>query len=169
MSLYEAQNNLKGQQAAESKLLEQLKELNPKMALAQIMTARTESTTLVPTKFGKSPQGSFASYQLFVTEDNFKVFCDISSVIRSDSDNHVNDSQLTPFPRFPLRASNEQFQIPAEISGDERCLLEKIQVDVDKLNEIERKTREQSNCQEWKDERKFRFTASNFGLIKERK
>ena len=24
------------------------------------MTARTESTTLVPTKFGKSPQGSFA-------------------------------------------------------------------------------------------------------------
>ena len=139
--LYEARNNLKGQQAAESKLLEQVKELNPKMALAQVMTARTESTTLVPTKFGKSPQGSFARYQLSVTEDNFKVFCDISSVTRSDSDNHVlNDSQLTAFPRFPLRALNEQFQIPAEISGDERRLLEKIQEDVDKLNEIERKT-----------------------------
>ena len=167
--LYEARNSLKGQRASETKLLERLRELNPKMALSQIMTARTESTTLVPTKFGKSPQGSFASYQLSVTEGNFKVFCDISSVNRSDSDNHVHDSQLTAFPRFPLRASHEQFQIPTEISGDERCLLEKIQVDVDELNEIERKTREQSTCQEWKDERKFRFTASNFGLIRERK
>ena len=59
--LYEARNSLKGQQASESR------ELNPKMALSHIMTARTESTTLVLTKFGKSPQGSFASYQLSVT------------------------------------------------------------------------------------------------------
>lgn len=42
-------------------------------------------------------------------------------------------------------------------------------VDVAKLNEIQRKTREQSNCQEWKDERTFWLTTSNFGLIKERK
>ena len=58
---------LKGQQASESKSLERLRELNPKMALSHIMTARTESTTLVLAKFGKSPQGSFASYQLSVT------------------------------------------------------------------------------------------------------
>ena len=112
--LYEARNSLKGQQASESKLLEQLRELNSKMALSQIMTARTESTTLVPIKFGKSPQGSLASYQLSITEDNFKVFCDISSVNRSDSDNHVHDFQLTAFPRFPLGASHEQFQIPTD-------------------------------------------------------
>ena len=132
--LYEARNSLKGQQASESKLLERLRELNPKMALSQIMTARTESTTLVPTNFGKSPQGFFASYQLSITEDNFKVFCDISSVNRSDSDNHVHDSQLTAFPRSPLGASHEQFEIPTQICGDERCLLEKIQVDIDELN-----------------------------------
>ena len=65
--LYEVRNSLKGQQASESKSLERLRELNPKMALSHIMTARTESTTLVLTKFGKSPQGSFASYQLSVT------------------------------------------------------------------------------------------------------
>ena len=65
--LYEARNSLKGQQASESKSLERSRELNPKMALSHIMTARTESTTLVLTKFGKSPQGSFASYQLSVT------------------------------------------------------------------------------------------------------
>ena len=51
--LYEARNSLKGQQASESKLLEWLRELNPKMALTQIMTVRTESTTLVPIKIWK--------------------------------------------------------------------------------------------------------------------
>ena len=69
--LYEARNSLNGQQPSELKLLEQLRELNPKMALSQIMTARTESTTIVLTKFGKSPQGSFAIYQLSMNEDNF--------------------------------------------------------------------------------------------------
>ena len=36
--LYEARKSLKNQQADETKLLEQLKEINPKMALAQILT-----------------------------------------------------------------------------------------------------------------------------------
>ena len=78
--LYEARKSLKNQETDESKLLEHLKEINPKMALAQVMTPRSETTPLLKTKFGKSPQGSYCSYQLSVTEDNFKVFCDISSV-----------------------------------------------------------------------------------------
>ena len=69
--LYEARKNLKNQQEDESRLLEHLKEINPKMALAQVMMLRTESTSMLKTKFGKSPQGPFASYQLSVTEDNF--------------------------------------------------------------------------------------------------
>ena len=92
----------------------------------------------------------------------------LSTVPRVDSANS-NDLQITEFPRFPLNKSNEEFEIPVGISGDERSLLEKLQADDDKVNEIERKTRDQSNCQEWKDERKFRFTASNFGLICGRK
>ena len=165
--LYEARKNMKSQQADESKLLQQLKELNPKMALAQIMTPRSESTSLLATKFGKSPQGSYASYQLSMTEDNFKVYCDTTSVTRLDSNNH--DLPITAFPRFPLNTSDKQFEIPAEISGDEKTLLDKLKVDADKVNEIERKTRGQSDCLEWKNERKFRFTASNFGLIRDRK
>ena len=64
---------MKGQQADENKLLAKLQAINKKMALAQIMTSTSESTPLVETKFGKSPQGSFGSYQLSTTEDNFKV------------------------------------------------------------------------------------------------
>ena len=158
---------MKSQQADESKLLQQLKELNPKMALAQIMTPRSESTSLLATKFDKSPQGSYASYQLSMTEDIFKVYCDTTSVTRLDSNNH--DFPITAFPRFPLNTSDKQFEIPAEISGDEKTLLDKLKVDADKVNEIERKTRGQSDCLEWKNERKLRFTASNFGLIRDRK
>ena len=56
-----------------------------------------------------------------------------------------------------------------EIAAVEKALLEKLCVDEEKINDIETKTRKQSNCEEWKQERKFRFTASNFGLISARK
>lgn len=78
------------------------------MALALVMTTRTESTLMLKATFGKSPQGSFASYQLSVTEDNFKVFCDTTSVTRLDPDS-LNDLQITVFPRFPLDQSNKKF------------------------------------------------------------
>ena len=56
-----------------------------------------------------------------MNEDNFKVLCDISSVNRSDSDNHVNDSQLTAFPRFPLMLHINSFKYQlSEGGGGER-------------------------------------------------
>ena len=167
-TLYEARNNIRGQKADEEKLLATLKELNPNMALAQIMTPKADSIPLVETKFGRSPQGSYASYQLAVTEDNFKVFCDITSIRRANSANH--GEHIVTYPRFPLSSqSNEQFEIPADLSEAEKSLLKDLQVDEDKLNGIEIKTRSQSECPEWKLERKFRFTVSNFGLIRDRK
>lgn len=115
-TLYEARNNIRGQKADEEKLLATLKELNPNMALAQIMTPKADSIPLVETKFGRSPQGSYASYQLAVTEDNFKVFCDITSIPRANPANH--GEHIVTYPRFPLSSqSNEQFEIPADLSG----------------------------------------------------
>ncbi|KAJ7394727.1 hypothetical protein OS493_000553 [Desmophyllum pertusum] len=135
--LYEARKNIRRQQADEEKLLVTLKELNPKMALAQILTPRSESIPLLETKFGRSPQGSYASYQLSVTEDNFKVYCDITSVTRVNPGNH--SEQIITYPRFPLKSSDEQFEMPTEISEAEKSLLDSLQVDADKLNDIERK------------------------------
>jgi len=59
--------------------------------------------------------------------------------------------------------------VPDEITAVEKALLEKLHVDEEKFNDIETKTRGQFNCEVWKQERKFRFTASNFGLISARK
>ena len=65
--------------------------------------------------------------------------------------------------------ATEEFVVPDEIAAIEKALLEKLRVDEEKINDIETKTRGQSNCEEWEQERKFRFTALNFGLISARK
>ena len=115
-TLYEARNNIRGQKADEERLLATLKESNPNIALAQIMIARSDSIPLVENKFGKSPQGSYASYQLAVSEDNFKVFCDITSVPRGNPANH-SEHIVT----FPLSSqSDEQFEVPADLSKVEK-------------------------------------------------
>ena len=103
------------------------------------MTPRSDSIPLVETKFGRRPQGSYASYQLAVTEDNFKVFCDITPIPRGNPANH--GEHIVTYPRFPLSSqSNEQFEIPADLSEAEKSLLKSLQVDEDKLNDIEIKT-----------------------------
>lgn len=74
------------------------------------------------------------------------------------------------YPRFPpLSQSNEQFEMPADLSEAEKSLLNSLQVDEDKLNGIVIEPFSQSSCPELKLERKFRFTASNFGLIRDSK
>jgi len=84
--LYEARTlqSIKSQRADEQKLCERLKKENPKMTLAQIMEPSPESSQLLETKFGKSPQGSYASYQLSTTEDSFKVYCNICDLPREN-------------------------------------------------------------------------------------
>ena len=111
--LYEAWTlqSMKSQRADEQKLCERLKAENPKMALAQIMTPFSESTQLLETKFGKSPRGSYASYQLSTTEENFKVYSKISSVPRIDA-GHTHKIQINAYPRFPLNTAIEEFFVP---------------------------------------------------------
>ena len=158
--IYEARNNIHPQKADEHSLKEDLQNINPKMALAQIM-APAEQTELVETKFGKSPKGSFASYQFSFTESTFEVFCDVDSVQRNLS-NTKNDFT---YPKFPLQ-DTDKYEIPAErLSAPGKLLLEHLSVKVPKLNSIEENTRGPAVSETWKNEPKFRLTASNFHLI----
>ena len=88
--LYEARKNLSTQTSDEVMLKDKLQKINPKFALSQIMSPG--GTNLQETKFGKSPGGSYASYQLQFSESNFQVFCNIDSVPRADC-NDGNDGQ----------------------------------------------------------------------------
>ena len=96
------------------------------------------------------------------------MYCNISCIPRVDP-GHTHDVPIISYPRFPLNRATEHFVIPDELAAVEKALLEKLSVDEQKINDIETKTRGKSNCEEWKQERKLRFTTSNFGLISARK
>ena len=85
---YEARQTTKTQSTSELNLQKRIQVINPKLALAQIMTPRSDKSIMVQTKIGRSPQGSYAGYQLSLTEDNFKVCCDIDSVSRRELTNN---------------------------------------------------------------------------------
>lgn len=103
--LYEARNTFKTQQADEIRLKEQIKQINPAMALASILTPTTGDSQNVETRFGKCPRGSYASYQLSFTESNFQVFIDISSVARTNANEGTVAS--AQFPKFPIYDADE--------------------------------------------------------------
>ena len=74
----------------------------------------------------------------------------------------------TSYPSFPI-TDTADFECPNNRSESKKKFIEHLCVTKDKLNDIEKKTRAQSQSAEWKCERKYRFTASNFGLITKRK
>lgn len=100
-----ARKNLRTQ-TDEVMLKDKLQKINPKFALSQIMSPG--GTNLQETKFGKSPSGSYASYQLQFSKSNLQVFCNIDSVPSADC-NDGNDDQnaISAFPTFPLQHSEQ--------------------------------------------------------------
>jgi len=58
--------------------------------------------------------------------------------------------------------------IPDNLNDKEKELLDTLKVNVIEANKLEETTRAQAGCDEWKKQRKFRFTASNFGKIRRR-
>ncbi|CAH3158074.1 unnamed protein product [Pocillopora meandrina] len=139
--LYEAHQTTKIQSTSELNLQKRIQEINPKLALAQIMNPRSD-------------------------KNNFKVCCDVDSVSRREQTN--NEITIDQFPRLPLKVS-DSFQGPTDINAEEQTLLQDITVTVDELNKIEQATRGQSNSDEWKKQRKLGITAFNFARTTKRK
>ena len=166
-NLYEARANLRTQKNDELNLKQALKQLSPLTALAQIMNDAGDQDCYVETLYGKSPRGSFGSYQLSLTESNFKVFFDIKSVSRKPVQNKQT-IVITVYPNFPI-TDRPDFKCPNSCIQSERKFMEQLCVTKDKLNDIEKKTRAQYKSAEWECERKYRLTASNFGRIIKRK
>ena len=57
---------------------------------------------------------------------------------------------------------------PDNLDATERALMSSLTVDETAINNIESSTRDQFQSQQWKEERKFRLTASKFDLIVKR-
>lgn len=72
------------------------------------------------TKLVRSPQGSYASYQLSLNENNFKLYCDITAVSRLEPGNP--DVSMDSFPRLPVGVGSDNFQIPTDITMTKNTL-----------------------------------------------
>ena len=66
---------------------------------------------------------------------------------------------MNSYPRFPLKDTTARVY-PDTLSSEERTVLALLEVDEDALNKIEAETREQASSERWREERQFRFTAS---------
>ena len=114
--LYEARKHPKYDADTENVFLSELEKIDPNLGFAHINKAKSPDTEMAETKFGKSPVGSFLSYQTSLTESNFFARVDLTSVPR------VNGAapDLTHYPRFPLTTEEEMV-----ISrGADRCRAE---------------------------------------------
>lgn len=58
--------------------------------------------------------------------------------------------------------------LPDNLSENDNKLIQSLKLEENELNDLETQTRKQAECTKWKDERKFRFTASQFHLISRR-
>ena len=143
--------------------MSELEKIDPNLGFVHMSKAKSLNTELKETKFGKSPVGSFLSYQTALTESNFSAQVDLTSVARV---NRVAPD-LAQYRRFPL-TNEAEMVIPRVLTEGEENLLSSLNVDEEKIHLIESSTKEQSASDMWRKECTCRFTASKFQAITKR-
>ena len=91
------------------------------------------------------------------------MYANISTVPSSPDTN----TRINNYPRFPLK-DTRPIVYPDTLTSEQKNFLSSLEVDEDELNKIEMATREQAGSERWREERRFRFTASIFYLISRR-
>ena len=104
-----------------SKFLEKITEIDPTCRLAQTCEINNIDNT-IPTKFGYSPSGSFASYQLAFSESNFIV----TTSFKPESEKQIDSGSLPKFPSLPVDDFNDNFtmNIPEDLNQQQQELLD---------------------------------------------
>ena len=161
--LYEARKQPEFDEKSERSFKTELAGIDCNMGFAQMTRGEHSVPEFADTKFGKTPVGSYLSYQASFTESNFSAEADLTAVPRN---NNVL-TNIANYPRFPL-SNDIDMIVPRALGDEEKSLLANLTVDEDKINAIESNTRDQAGCTEWKEERRYRFTASSFQVIAKR-
>ena len=160
--LYEARANPVHSDSDEQCLKANFQNINSNCGFAHMYNQSSTSTETKDTKYGQFKVGSCLAHQVAFTESNFKAVADISSVPRA-----LFPTGATTYPNF-TQSDNAEMVVPHDSSPNECELLDKLYLNKDEINVLEKETREQTQSTRWKDERKLRFTASNFQLISKR-
>lgn len=145
--------------------VEAVEKIDPTLGLVQ--TCELNTNDPVETRFGESPAGSFGSYQLAFQESNFKVTSNLAPIQPASRSSNYKPS----YPSLPLDDLNDDFvlDLPDDLDMLQNKLLDELKVTMLDANKIEENTRDQHGCNAWTEERRYRFTASNFGKVSRRK
>lgn len=172
-SLYEARSpdNI----ANVSETLTQVKEImckkNPLYGFSYMVNENENmNTEYVKTTLGTYvPTGSLLSYQLALSEGNFHVQCDndLFDQFRCMHNGCVNDSHTIPV--YSMTETLKEFTAHRSLDHDIMSFVDNLCMSISNCKEIERKTQNQSSSNLWWSERKYRFTASDFGELCKRK
>ena len=156
--LYEARVHQTNDVEAEKKLKASLTEENILIGMAHLLCI-SDLTTMTETTMGSFPVGAPLSYQLAVTEANFKVTSSVppSNIVNSLEDLHY---PVLPCPADPVPVVLEQSD-----QTEWQEIMDSQQITKEESEQIERSTRRQSNCSEWHENRAKRLTASRFHEI----
>jgi hypothetical protein len=146
----------------------QLSQENPLYGL-HMVNKETGNTDYCRTQLGTYvPRGSPLSYQLSLTEGNFDIDCHIMSLDHFRCTEGCVVRGIDMYPVFPLDTPGEP-ELDNDLSPEFLQVIHSLSVDQDQSKEIELKTRDQANSDQWWEERKLRITASNFAEICNRK
>ena len=150
-------------------VIAKMKDENPLYGFSYMATPDTVGTsTYCKTRLGaQTPVGSVLSYQLALTEGHFSV--NFNDENMSNCTEGCNLNLPIVFPSFPVsqvHLSDENINY-SEIQTfmDEHSLI----IDQQRAAEIEKTTEGQSQCDSWFDERRYRLTASKFGILARRR
>lgn len=125
-SLYEAKQNPQIDESEVDEFKQTLRNINPKMGLAQLKSSKPDNFT--DTKYGKSPKGSYLSYQVC----NFIVDMDISCIPRKEE-----TVPIEAYPRFPLINLEENQE--HDLADLQQEFVSSLSLSEDKINELEKK------------------------------
>ena len=168
--LYDARSKiLKSEGWRRETVLRMCSEMNKreKKPPCSYLLADQEAPANVNTVFGNVPIGSILSYQLKDLKEDAVLF----SIDRPpDQVVATGNEIILSFPDLPSAlCTATPFAPPHNLPTDQSQFLSKLNLNLETARQVEKKTVKQSVDPEWFALRKLRLTASNFGLVVNRK
>ena len=171
-TLYEARRNkIPIHPDTISNVQQRLANINARIPFVHLL--QTTPNNLVNTQLGAFPEGSVCSYQLANMEPGFEVIgsFDATTNITLDKDTQHGIDQCI-FPPFPLVTLDQKVispEITTKLNSQQKIILDEVTIPSATVNVIEAQTREQRQCEDWANVRKFRLNSSTHRQILHRR
>ena len=121
------------------------------------------------TPFGEVPVGSPLNYQCPFIEHGYSVYCSFIKASPQASNVLIPEVDYPHFPIYEIPNFTNKHLLKSVTDLKEKDILQKLEINPDKVTQVDSETREQYLTKDWGTERFYRFTASLHKDLKEKK